>query len=81
MHYLVNILRFRSHNKWMGRRHQWNKKWNIADSSRGPSLPTPPDLIGLQIWFEGVSFAPEFQPYETVDGEVYVLENIVGHIN
>ncbi len=72
---------YHSYNQWTGRRHEWNKKWNIADSSRGSSLSTPPELLDFQIWFESLQFAGEYKPHETVSGESYVYKNPIDRIS
>ena len=41
-----------SYNQWTGRRLEWNKKWNIAESQRGTPLPTPPGVSSFELWFK-----------------------------
>ncbi len=71
-HYVADNSQGYSYDQWVERRREWNKRWNITNVKRGSSLPTPPDLLGLQLWFEGKAFPRGYKPFsEEAGGEAY----------
>ena len=59
-----------SSNQWKHLRIQWNQVWLLTNDMRGRDVPTPPDVLGLPIWFQGIPSPQGFQQFLIENGEV-----------